>query len=179
MNPPAEIQNAEPGDAEDAAALFNEYRVWYGAAADLNGARNFVTQRLRQNQSTIFLARVSGQPAGFVQLYPSFSSVSMAEIWVLNDLFVAERHRGHGIGSLLLETAIEFARQTGAIRLQLETEVTNTAAQQVYERRGWQREDRFLHYTFELDDDGWDASISGANSSASSTVANDPADSSN
>ena len=27
-------------------------------------------------------------PIGFVQLYPSFSSVSMMRSWVLNDLFV-------------------------------------------------------------------------------------------
>jgi len=34
------------------------------------------------------------QLMGFAQLYPSFSSVSMKRLWILNDLFVSSEARG-------------------------------------------------------------------------------------
>lgn len=39
----------------------------------------------------MFIADDSGRAVGFVQLYPSFSSVSAAPIYLLNDLFAAAR----------------------------------------------------------------------------------------
>ena len=69
------------------------------------------------------------QALGFVQLYPSFSSVSMRKIWILNDLYVATNARRYGVGRLLMDRARDFARDTGALRLELTTARTNAAAQ--------------------------------------------------
>jgi GNAT superfamily N-acetyltransferase len=51
--------------------------------------------------------------AGFTQLYPSFSSGSMAPILILNDLFVAPEGRRHGIGTALLDAAADYGRRVG------------------------------------------------------------------
>lgn len=150
MSEDAEIVNATEHDVEQVAPLFDAYRVWYGAASDLDGSRNFLTQRLRDNQSVVFLARLNGTPVGFTQLYPFFSSVSMANVWVLNDLYVAESARQQGIGTLLLETAAEFGRQTGAIRLELQTGIPNIDAQSVYESHGWVKDNEFFYYSLPL-----------------------------
>lgn len=133
------------------ADLFDAYRVWYGKSADVSGARHFLSQRLRNNESQIFMAIVDEQPVGFTQLYPLFSSVSMQEIWLLNDLFVVESHRKIGVGRLLLESAAQFATELGALRLELATEVTNQAAQSTYKSLGWQQDKEFLHYSLPLD----------------------------
>src|SRR5438046_1813330 len=82
------------------APLFDAYRRFYGQQPDLPGAAAFLTDRLASEQSVVFLA-VDGaaSPAtslGFVQLYPSFSSVRMKPIWILNDLFVATEARRLG-----------------------------------------------------------------------------------
>ena len=145
-----EIHSAEVTDLEDATMLFNAYRVWYGAASDPEGARNFLAQRIRNNESVIFLARQQGRPIGFTQLYPIFSSVSLGSTWVLNDLFVVESERRRGIGKLLLETAAEFGRQMGAIRLELQTGIQNDEAQKVYEAHDWVRDTEYYHYTLPL-----------------------------
>jgi ribosomal protein S18 acetylase RimI-like enzyme len=91
-----------------------------------------------------------GNGLGFTQLYPSFSSVSMKPIWVLNDLFVAGTARRRGIGARLLTAATDHASQTGAARLVLSTAVDNANAQALYERLGWQKDAAFLQYEFEL-----------------------------
>ena len=39
-------------------------------------------------ESVVFIAFDEINPIGFVQLYPSFSSLSMKKSWVLNDLYV-------------------------------------------------------------------------------------------
>ncbi len=150
MTSEIEILNATQEHIEDVAALFDAYRVWYGKESDPDGARNYITQRLRHNECVIFVAKSDGAAAGFVQLYPMFSSISMGPVWVLNDLFVAEAHRQNGIGTLLLETATEFGRETGALRLHLETALDNHGAQKLYESKGWKKDVEFFCYSLDL-----------------------------
>lgn len=130
--------------------LFDAYRQFYGQLPDLAGARRFLAERLQRGESVIFAAVEEGRALGFTQLYPSFSSVSMKPIWILNDLFVAEEARRRGVGTLLLRAARDHALRTGAARLALSTAVANTKAQALYERDGWRRDRVFLHYEYEL-----------------------------
>src|SRR5262245_48033081 len=117
------------------ASLFDAYRQFYGQAADLPGARQFLEARLSGRESVAFLAVEEAAPAaglGFVQLYPCFSSVGMRPIWVLNDLFVAPQARRRGVARLLLGAARELARSTGAARIRLSTGKSNAAAKALY-----------------------------------------------
>ncbi|MFY4728598.1 GNAT family N-acetyltransferase [Nitrospira sp. BLG_2] len=77
----------------------------------------------------------------FAQLYPSFSSILTAPIYVLSDLFVIPAVRRRGAGTLLLKLAIETARATGAVRLELAIATANGPAQRLYESLGWQLDD--------------------------------------
>jgi len=117
-----------------------------GQAADLTGARAFLADRFKRGESVIFLAVVDGAIVGFTQLYPSFSSVSMMRLWVLNDLFVTPDARKSGAGRALLERAERWAAETGAKGLTLSTQITNLGAQRLYEACGWTKDDEFLHY---------------------------------
>lgn len=135
------------------APLFDAYRQFYGQTTDLEVARQFLFERLQRGESVIF-AIIEGENAlGFTQLYPSFSSVSMKPIWILNDLFVGEKARRRGIGARLLMAARDHAVQSGAVRLVLSTAVENVTAQALYEQQGWQKDTDFLHYKFELPKD--------------------------
>jgi GNAT superfamily N-acetyltransferase len=142
-----EIFQAYSDHLEAVAKLFDQYRVFYKASADFEAARRFIEERLKKGDSTIFVARVDGHIVGFTQLYPSFSSVSMKRVWILNDLFVDETYRGHGVAKLLLNAAENCARKTGAIRVILSTQISNIAAQKLYESRGYAKDKAFYHYT--------------------------------
>jgi GNAT superfamily N-acetyltransferase len=144
------VRQSNIADLDVLAPLFDAYRRFYRAPGDLEGARRFLLDRFSHNQSVIFLAFDGDVPIGFTQLYPSFSSVSMARIFVLNDLFVAPEVRGRGAGAALLNAAAEFGRRAGAVRLVLSTELNNTTAQAVYEHNGWQRDTVFCSYNLTL-----------------------------
>lgn len=131
---------------EALAPLFDGYRQFYKQESDLTGAKAFLEARLQREESVVFLALEGTEALGFTQLYPSFSSVSMARLWILNDLFVNPAARGKGVGEALLARAAEFARETGAVGLQLETATDNYPAQGLYQRAGWRRETAFYTY---------------------------------
>ena len=137
---------AELDDLDALVPLFDAYRRFYGRTADLAGARAFLAERFKRGESVIFLALVDGAVVGFTQLYPSFSSVSMKRLWVLNDLFVTPDARKSGAGRALLERAERWAAETGAKGLTLSTQITNLTAQRLYEACGWTKDEEFFHY---------------------------------
>jgi ribosomal protein S18 acetylase RimI-like enzyme len=90
---------------------------------------------------------MEGNYAGFAQLYPSFSSVGLKRIWILNDLFVAADDRQKGMGQALINKVIEYARETGRSKVVLSTACSNLNAQQLYEKLGFVKED-FFNYEY-------------------------------
>jgi GNAT superfamily N-acetyltransferase len=143
---PLLVRRAQIGDLEVLTPLFDGYRQFYGQGSDLEGARAFLRARLEQDQSVIFLALWESRAVGFTQLYPSFSSVSMRRLWILNDLFAAPEERRRGVGRALMTAAEEFARSDGAKGLALSTAKTNAKAKALYERCGWKLDEVFDHY---------------------------------
>jgi len=141
------IVRAERKDLDDLVPLFDAYRQFYGQRSDLAAARAFLRDRIERDESVIYLAYTKPrEAAGFTQLYPSFSSISLRPLWILNDLYVRSDVRRGGVGRALLERARQHAIETAAKGLVLSTGVTNKAAQTLYESCGWQREDEFFQY---------------------------------
>jgi ribosomal protein S18 acetylase RimI-like enzyme len=150
------VKKAEIGDLDLVAPLFNEYRMFYEQNSDLEGGRQFILERMKNKQSVIFLA-IENQhefvvPLGFVQLYPSFSSVSMKKIWILNDLYVDISVRQRGIAKKLMETAKNYAIETGTKSLILETTVNNHQAKKLYEALGYRKDIHHDHYELMLNE---------------------------
>ncbi|MBC6975965.1 GNAT family N-acetyltransferase [Bacillus sp. Xin] len=140
------IYKATISDLEGLADVFNNYRMFYRQESNVEGAKMFLRNRIEREESIIFVAVEDGQYLGFTQLYPSFSSISMKELWILNDLFVQEGKRGAGIGKKLLEAAKTFALENGAKGLKLQTEIDNISAQRLYAENGYLRDNRYFHY---------------------------------
>ena len=144
------IRQAVLSDIDALAFLFDNYRQFYGRSSDVGAAREFLTARFNHGESVVFIAHEDNTPVGFVQLYPSFSSVSLARTFVLNDLFVREPWRRSGIASQLMAAAVEFAKSSDAVRLSLSAAITNGTAQAVYQSSGWKRDEQFYVYHFAL-----------------------------
>ena len=140
------IISVTPNEVTLVAPLFDQYRVFYQQPSDPPLAHAFIAERVANRESVIFLALRDGEPVGFTQLYPSFSSVSARRTWILNDLYVVPSCRGQGVGSALLERARAHALETGAKGLGLQTAVDNHNAQRLYEALGYRREEGFYSY---------------------------------
>jgi ribosomal protein S18 acetylase RimI-like enzyme len=150
MDSKFEIVTATIKDIDGISYLLNQYRIFYKQERNLEACRSFLQDRLARNDSAIFYARhINGstkEPVGFVQLYPSFSTVSLKRLWILNDLYVEKKYRRMGIARQLLKKAENHARETGSKGLMLETSQDNHKAQQLYESLGWEKDEEFFHY---------------------------------
>ncbi|WP_175396138.1 GNAT family N-acetyltransferase [Paenibacillus xylanilyticus] len=173
------MRRARLDDIEDVSRLLDQYRMFYQQTSDVEGAARYIRERLERNESVIWIAEkeafkgmeqgemaddthhnewghgntdssIQTPLAGFVQLYPSFSSVSMSPIYVLNDLFVHTEYRQQGIARKLLQAAQNWARETGAIRITLSTAISNKQAQALYESEGYAKDTHFLYYELNL-----------------------------
>ncbi|MDZ8104156.1 MAG: GNAT family N-acetyltransferase [Nostoc sp. DedQUE12a] len=145
-----EVFLADINHLETLSILFDRYRIFYNQTSDIEAAKDFLKERFQNNDSRIFAANDNGEIIGFTQLYPTFSSVSMKRVWILNDLYVKESHRQKGVASLLMNTAQEYAKASGAIRVILATHISNTNAQKLYKLQGYIKDEEFYHYALRL-----------------------------
>jgi ribosomal protein S18 acetylase RimI-like enzyme len=140
------LRRAQIHDVEKIAALFFQYHQFYQVPSSLAQCQDYLAARLAANESIIFIAEQDNQVLGFTQLYPLFSSLSMQRIFVIYDLFVVESARRLGLAEKLMQAVEAFARSENASALMLETAHTNTKAQALYEKLGYQRENEFYTY---------------------------------
>jgi GNAT superfamily N-acetyltransferase len=141
------IRKATIQDIDTISVLFDNYRIFYKQVSDIASAKIFISERINNKESIIFVAEENKQVVGFTQLYPIFSSVSLSRTWLLNDLFVSEGSRGKGYADALLLAAQKHGAETNSKWLMLQTAIDNHAAQKVYERNGWKKdEDTFTFY---------------------------------
>lgn len=137
------VRQAALSDLKELSEMFDEYRQFYGKSSDIGLAGEFLRTRFNHGESTVFIAHAGEVPAGFLQLYPSFSSVSAARTFILNDLYVRPSARRKGAATQLMAAAETYAHALGAVRLTLSTAISNEQAQALYMSSGWVRDEHF------------------------------------
>ena len=93
-------------------------------------AKNIKDEKLKL---AVFIAIAGGKTAGFV----SIGEWENSAVGSILDLWVSEEYRGRGIGSQLLDFALEEVRRRGYTHSNLMVSVANTKARGMYERRGF------------------------------------------
>jgi GNAT superfamily N-acetyltransferase len=142
---------ADASHIDKIAPLFDAYRRFYGQPSNLPQSRHFIAERIARDESVIFFAEdTNGETLGFVQMFPTFSSIDAHRTWLLGDLFTAPVARGKGVGTLLMNTARDFARLMGAKGMTLETATDNYSAQRLYESLGYVRDPGYYTYCLDL-----------------------------
>jgi ribosomal protein S18 acetylase RimI-like enzyme len=145
------VRTANISDLKPLSELFDGYRMFYQQKSDVNGAIDFLKKRFEQEDSVIFVAELDGKLLGFTQLFPSFSSVSMQRLWILNDLFVASKARKRGVAEALMTAAKSFAVSTKSKGIILETDLDNIQAQALYDKLGYRKQTDTHHYFLAVD----------------------------
>ena len=143
------IRRAAEADVDAVVPLFDAYRQFYAQPSDLRRAHDWLQARMQRNESVLLIAERNHAAVGFTQLYPMFSSVRTARLWILNDLFVAADARRQGVARALLDGAAQFARDDGAAGIMLETSRDNQPARALYTAAGW-NEDASQWYSLAL-----------------------------
>ncbi len=152
---PAEV-HVEPISADRLKALLPliaAYQRFY-EVEDIDEERNraFFARFVAPSEDGVLLgAWRDGELAGYACLYWHFTSLAPAETVLMNDLYVAERSRGQGVGRALIEASAAVARERGAHRLEWATQPSNLTAQRLYDRTGAERSE-WVEYELPLDD---------------------------
>lgn len=145
------IRKATIEDISQLAVLFDAYRVFYEKASDIARATSFLSERIRNSESVIFVAEDEEKTiCGFVQLYPLFSSTRMQRFWLLNDLFVAPAYRSRGISVALIDAAKELCRTSGSCGMMLETAKSNSIGNNLYPKTGFELDAAHNYYTWDV-----------------------------
>ncbi len=139
------IRPAEPADAAELVALASEvgrepgdYLLTTDTWRSVSDERRYLRAVRRHADAAVFVALDGDQIVGRLSVArdPHPASAHVADI----GLIVAASHRRRGIGRLLLDTAVAWARGSGIRKLELHVFPWNGPAIRLYERFGFVRE---------------------------------------
>jgi GNAT superfamily N-acetyltransferase len=136
------ITRATAGDVAHVLPLFDAYRAFFAERTD-DTSQRFLQERLAAEESVVFVAWIEADAAGFVQLYPLWSSWYCRRIWFLSDLYVAEPARGAGIGAGLVERVITYANETEAASVMVELPRREPHLAKFYAKLGFAKDEVF------------------------------------
>lgn len=93
-------------------------------------------------------ARIDGQIVGLTHFLFHESAWTMAPVCYLQDLFVDDTARGHGVGRALIEAVAARARMRDSVRLYWMTQSDNATARLLYDRLA--KHSGFIRYEYPL-----------------------------
>jgi ribosomal protein S18 acetylase RimI-like enzyme len=92
----------------------------------------------------LWVARDGERVVGYVAVALGFSFEYRGREAFVDELLIAESHRGRGLGREALHTAEKYCREAGVNALHLEVERHRATALELYRRRGFEDYRRYL-----------------------------------
>jgi len=128
--------------------VFEEYRAFCDFEPSPKETHDFLAKLMRNEGSVLFIAvdPDSDNVMGFVNLYPSYSSLALKRLWILNDLGVSSHFRGRNVSKALIQRVLSFAKETQAIRVELKTGKDNDRAMQLYRAMDFEIDNDNVYY---------------------------------
>ena len=146
MSDELQIKIAQPDDFEKIGEVFNLYRQFYEKESNIEACKNYIHERLINNEAQIFYIENEKECMGITQLYMTFDSLELSKKIILYDLYVRSEYRNKGIGRMLMNAAKSFAERKGVTSIELSTSINNKNAQSLYESLEYQRDTEFYDY---------------------------------
>jgi ribosomal protein S18 acetylase RimI-like enzyme len=142
-----EIRAAGAGDLDALVPLFQEMQRHYGESPlGTDEARSRLRAALvGRRKARLLLAIEAGRALGFLTWNTSFPSPGLGSRLVIEDIYVAEAARNHGLGLRLLRRAAALAEEIGAAELAWTADPRNRAAQRFYDRLGARRVEKVVY----------------------------------
>jgi len=138
MPEPVTVRLAEPADAGAIAALIAVLASDPGEPGEVS--TDYIAEVLGKGSCRALLAMRGEGVLGVLNLsyHPSFYHA--ADACLIEELVVSSGARNEGVGSRLLEHAIQMAQAHGCAEISLAVLTSNAAARRFYERHGFEAE---------------------------------------
>jgi RimJ/RimL family protein N-acetyltransferase len=152
------VRNATLDDLDEIMALRQAVAAegrWIGAEVPLDEDRDRAVFAASIERGSMFVAELDGEIVG--NLGMEVPPYKVADLGML----VKDGHRGQGIGSALLERAIEYAREQGCHKVALQHWPHNEWARGLYEKYGFEQEGYLRRHYPRKNGELWDAVVMG------------------
>jgi GNAT superfamily N-acetyltransferase len=132
----------EPAIAEDLDELSGLLGELFSEESDFRPNKEKQLRGLRlifeqPNRGRVFVLRRDRSIVGMINLLFTISTAEGGFVILLEDLVVHKEYRSHGYGSMLLDYAIEFARQKNFKRITLLTDRPELRSQSFFRKHGF------------------------------------------
>ncbi len=132
----------EPAIAEDLDELSSLLGELFSEESDFRPDKAKQLRGLRlifeqPNRGRVFVLRRDRTIVGMINLLFTISTAEGGFVILLEDLVIHREHRGHGYGSMLLDYAVEFARQKNFRRITLLTDRPELRSQSFFRKHGF------------------------------------------
>jgi GNAT superfamily N-acetyltransferase len=136
------MEKIEPATSGDVPQLADLLNLLFTQEADFKPDRAKQERGLRliiesDHVGVILAAREGDEVVGMVSLLYTVSTAEGGPACWLEDMIVRPDRRGGGLGSRLLQSAIDYARSHGFARITLLTDKVNSGAIRFYSRHGF------------------------------------------
>lgn len=145
-----QIKRCEINNLDKISSLFDEYRQRYKQPSAQESVRNYLQQRLERQEAIIYLVESDEELNGFALLYPSFSSIGLSKIWLLNDFYLASGRDKRAMAQSLLERIAKDCQEAGAIRIEVSTIKENHRLHKLYRDNGFEKDYKYDYYYLPL-----------------------------
>jgi GNAT superfamily N-acetyltransferase len=132
----------EPAISEDLDELSSLLGELFSEESDFRPNKDKQLRGLRlifeqPSRGRVFVLRRDRSIVGMINLLFTISTAEGGFVILLEDLVIHKEHRGHGFGSMLLDYAIEFARQKNFRRITLLTDRPELRSQSFFRKHGF------------------------------------------
>ena len=132
----------EPAIAEDLDELSSLLGELFSEESDFRPNKEKQLRGLRlifeqPNRGRVFVLRRDRSIVGMINLLFTISTAEGGFVVLLEDLVIHKGYRGHGYGSMLLDYAVEFARQKNFKRITLLTDRPELRSQSFFRKHGF------------------------------------------
>src|SRR5712691_5025655 len=132
----------EPAIAEDLDELSSLLGELFSEESDFRPNKEKQLHGLRlifeqPNRGRVFVLRCNRAIVGMINLLFTISTAEGGFVLLLEDLIIHKEYRGKGYGSMLLDYAIEFAKQKNFRRITLLTDRPELRSQNFFRKHGF------------------------------------------
>ena len=138
------IRNVTKDDLEDFLELY--FKAYKGFDKyyykKKKWARWYFKWLMKRDEDGFFVCEVNGKPVGFIACDCNWiSNIEKREVAEIHEIFVDPDFRGRGIGTALINRAIEYAKKRGRCIMELWVGVENKGAIEFYKKLGFEEKE--------------------------------------
>lgn len=142
----SELTQIEPATMQDLPELTQLLMELFAQESDFRPNYNNQMRGLRlileqPNRGRVFVLRSADRIIGMINLLFTISTAEGGFVILLEDLIIHSEFRGQGMGSRLLNYAIQYAKQKDFLRITLLTDRVSEESLVFFEKHGFQRSD--------------------------------------